>query len=908
MSRSTIHPLDACANESLSNPSAKRNPKAVKLNSKDAKANSKTPKASSVGVKAKGALVLTQPETWPMSMRRCLLPRPAWCTSAPQVDAHATWRKLRGRAKSSTARHRPEVQPALQRLACEACPGPASLEVELGLALLCLSRPNQPQSPLELDADLTLLIDHWATHGAEHLLRCGLALLGCEATTSLGRLVVHWNWFRQWRRMAEHLAPLHPSERARLAAMVRGNEFAWAIFPETGEADAAVHHGSLYLRALAGVTQVAALKGLVPTHARQFSLSGWDEHYSPLPMLLTWLAALGDEVLPFLDAALDRLLAVSVDEPEIRRDVAHVLGFIATPRALDLLCLHAEDRVFAAVLCESAIAAPARAVKALAEGARKAGPVGDHCRTILRQVARRSPALAQLRPADAARVEALIAAPSHTVCAAHSAALPGWLESPKLAWLSPALPVFANPASLPALIVEATGKALPDHVVTNVLRMLAHAPVRASRASAPSDDLICLKEMLTSASMGAFALALFRAWLVAGGAPNDAWCFLAMGCLGDDTCVREIAPLVLAWPSDGLVERAEAGLAVLQGIGTDEALMHLHRVAQRSQLKSLQRRARYLIGMVAKARGFSTDELADRLVPDLGLDANGTLTLDVGSRRWVVSFDGALMPILCEGDVVLNDLPKPRKDDDRLKSRAAHTRWKALRAESHAIADQQVLRLELAMCARRRWRADVFRRCFVEHPLMQHLARRLAWGTYDNNGARIALFGVAADGTFTSANGEAFALAPNATVGVAHRLEMGAEEVAQLARTFSERALTQPFAQLDRQTFGLTSAEATESRIMRWSTPVSTSALMRLDTRGWRRERPSDAGVVRVLEKESDADTLMIVMEPGFDVASKPEPDSMQRIRSVGTRAGRLAQLHPILLSELIRDLNLLIS
>ena len=894
--------------EPLLNPPAKRCARLAKARSKDAKANSSSLKASFAGVKRTAPVVLTQPETWPKSMRGYLLPRPAWCTSAPQIDAHATWRALRERAKSSAARHRPEVQSALQRLTCEACPGPASLEVELGLALVCLSGTNQPASPLELNADLLLLIDHWATHSAAHLLRCGLALLGAKPSTALGRLVAHWNWFHQWRRIAEHLAPLPEGERARLAGLVRGNEFAWAIFPETHEADAAVRLGSLDLRALAGVTQVEALKGLAPTHARQFSLSGWDEHDSPLPMLLTWLAALGDEALPFLDDALAQLLAVSAHELEIRRDIAHVLGFIATPRAFELLCMHAEDRVFAAVLRESAMTSPSRALKALTGGARKRGTVGVNCKTILKQVVTRTPGLDQLLPAHAALVEERSSASSRPVAAADSVELPDWLESPKLAWLAPALPVFTNPAALPALIVEATGKTLPDYVVTNVLRMLAHAPVKASRASAPSDDLICLREMLTSASMGAFALALFRAWLVAGGAAKDAWCFLAMGCMGDDACARAIGPLVLAWPDDALVERAETGLVVLQGIGTDEALMHLHRVAQRAHLKSLQRRARYLIGMVAKARGFTADELADRLVPDLGLDTNGTLTLDLGSRQFLLSFDASLMPFLSEGDVVLSDLPKPCKDDDCDKSRAAHARWKVLKADSHAIAHQQVLRLELAMGSRRRWRAEVFRRCFVEHPLMQHLAQRLAWGTYDNNGALIALFRVLEDGSFSCADDEALELACDATVGVAHRLEMSPHEHAQLARIFAEHALIQPFDQLNRETFALTAAESTEGRVTRWKLPIPTIRLMRLDPRGWRRERPSDAGVIRALEKEIDGDTMLIVLEPGFDFGTKAGTESMQTVQALCTRAGRLAQLHPILVSELIRDINLLTS
>ena len=53
----------------------------------------------------------------------------------------------------------------------------------------------------------------------------------------------------------------------------------------------------------------------------------------------------------------------------------------------------------------------------------------------------------------------------------------------------------------------------------------------------------------------------------------------------------------------------------------------------------------YVPPEVAEQRDLTPEELADRLVPDLGLDADGSLTLDFGPRAFRVGFDGSLRSI-----------------------------------------------------------------------------------------------------------------------------------------------------------------------------------------------------------------------------------------------------------------------
>lgn len=420
----------------------------------------------------------------------------------------------------------------------------------------------------------------------------------------------------------------------------------------------------------------------------------------------------------------------------------------------------------------------------------------------------------------------------------------------------PPLPDLVRPASLPRLVLAATGKALPASAMNVVLKTL-----QLSTLEAPYACLPLLKELTTSASRGALAWELFQAWLVAGAPSKEGWCFTALGHFGDDACARNITPLIRVWPGEAQHQRAVTGLDVLAMIGTDVALMNLHGIAQKLKFKGLQEKARGKIDDIARARGFTADELADRLVPDLGLDEDGSLTLDFGPRQFRVSFDESLKPLLKEGEKVLTDLPKPKKEDDAERSKEATETWKALKKDAKVIAQQQVLRLETAMCSRRFWSEEVFRRFLAEHALVKHLVVRLAWGAYDNAGKLVCVFRLAEDGTFANADDETITLPEGAQIGVVHSLEVNSVDQAKLGQTFADYKLLQPFKQLGRETYVLSEAELEKGIISRWSgKKVATGKVLGLESRGWQRGDVEDHGHITWIAKQIHIGTDVTVI------------------------------------------------
>ncbi|RZU76653.1 WGR domain-containing protein [Micromonospora kangleipakensis] len=473
----------------------------------------------------------------------------------------------------------------------------------------------------------------------------------------------------------------------------------------------------------------------------------------------------------------------------------------------------------------------------------------------------------------------------------------------------PRLPEWADPARLPRLRMRDGSGALPLPVTAHVATMLA-----MSRLGEPYAGVAVVKDLCEPHSLADFAWALFLSWQAAGSPAKESWVLEALALVGDDEVVRRLAPVIRAWPGEGGHARAVTGLDVLATIGTDVALMHLHGIAQKVKFKGLKERASEKMREVAAGLGLEPEQLADRLVPDLGLDATGSLTLDYGPRQFVVGFDEQLKPYVRDADGKRRkDLPKPGVKETLAP--AAYRRFAGLKKDVRTIAAEQIRRLEQAMVTQRRWTGGELRQLFVGHPLLWHLVRRLVWGRYDEQGALVGALRVAEDRTFANVDDDPVLLSDDAVVGVAHPLELGGS-VAAWGELFGDYEILQPFPQLGREVHTLTEEELTAHRLTRFEgITVHVGKLLGLERRGWHRTAPEDAGIQGWVERPlPDGGGVVIGLDPGIAVGVVNE-FAEQKLEEIWVRRAQdrywdrergasFGELDPVTRSEIIRDLK----
>ncbi|MEU5155405.1 DUF4132 domain-containing protein [Glycomyces sp. NPDC021274] len=401
---------------------------------------------------------------------------------------------------------------------------------------------------------------------------------------------------------------------------------------------------------------------------------------------------------------------------------------------------------------------------------------------------------------------------------------------------------WASPVMLPEVLTAPKTHALPAESVHHLITVLA-----LSSPEYPYAGLDAAAEALDRGSLTRFSRGLFQLWLSMGSPSKDGWALTQLSHFADDDTVRLLAPLIREWPGQSQHKRAVSGLGVLGAIGSEEALRAIQGIAEKVKFKALKEEARVQIAAIAQSLGLTRDQLADRLLPDFGLDEEGALVLDYGPRRFTVVFDEQLKPFVKdETGKPRKSLPKPGAKDDPEVADAAYKRFAALKKELRTVAADQVQRLEAAMVNGRTWTKDEFERYYVRHPLTWHLTRRLVWSATVGEGRPggvATAFRVAEDRTYTDADDDTFDLPDDAVIRLDHPVRLG-DKAADWAELFADYEILQPFDQLSRPVLAFTPEELETGLLERfWGAKVEVGKLLGLTSRGWHRSAPEDGGV-----------------------------------------------------------------
>ncbi|WP_179271903.1 DUF4132 domain-containing protein [Actinomadura meyerae] len=594
-----------------------------------------------------------------------------------------------------------------------------------------------------------------------------------------------------------------------------------------------------------------------------------------LDVLLTAAEGIGPAVArhlapPLEDTASDRLDVIygNGSAASAREALLQVLSLLPSDEAFAIVAGHLDQPGALAALTAMIERFPARALRFLAGRSGGSELAARLLSAHLRAHPELRARLAELDGAAHAAVEAVEAArlpeasgdavPKALVKAAKGGA-PGW----------------APPALLPQILMRGRDHALPEAATANLLAALG----KASPKRAPAAPLREALDALDPVSLAQFGWALFEHGRSVGEESRGVWAQLCW--TGDDETMRRLGAAARAATGQSHIKMLLHGLDVLAASGSDVAVLQLGLVAGKARPKRLKKRADKLLAQVAQARGLTPDQLADRIVPDFGLDDAGGMTLDYGSRTFRVGFDEQLRPAVYDDKGALRkSLPKPGALDDPELAPAAYRAFSGLKKDVRGAASDLVGRMERAMVRQRRWSTGDFRLLFVEHPLVCHLVRRLVWLHEEDGGATTA-FRVAEDRSFADADDDALTLPDSGTVLVAHPLRLG-KATAAWSELFADYEILQPFPQLGRPVGALTDEERASNRIDRFTgTEVGVGALLKLERRGWRRGPAEDAGMQSSMEFDTPSGhTIVLSTHPGFP-ATSPAAYEAQTLRGL---------------------------
>ena len=199
-------------------------------------------------------------------------------------------------------------------------------------------------------------------------------------------------------------------------------------------------------------------------------------------------------------------------------------------------------------------------------------------------------------------------------------------------------------------------------------------------------------------------------------------------------------------------------------------------LSRRYRTTSVQNLATALVTEIAERNQWSSDELADRTIPTAGLDENGILNLEYGSRLFTAIVDDKDKFVLKneEGKVV-KALPAARQNDDAALIKEAKALFSSSKKELKQVIDLQTQRLYEAMCSERQWLQSEWFEYLHAHPIVRRLTQRLVWLEVTESGEKVA-FRPSDDGCLLNLEDDEIKIQRNSKIQIAHAVLVGKED------------------------------------------------------------------------------------------------------------------------------------
>ena len=368
-----------------------------------------------------------------------------------------------------------------------------------------------------------------------------------------------------------------------------------------------------------------------------------------------------------------------------------------------------------------------------------------------------------------------------------------------------------------------------------------------------SSGAALLAEALDQREFAVYANELFDKWMEAGAESKKRWVLYAASIHGGAEIVKKLQHQIQEWPQAARGAIASEAVQALALNPQPQALLIVDGISRKFKFKQVKTAAGKALDFAASQLGITTEELADRIVPDLGFNEKMERIFDYGERKFTVTITTALeIEVFDESGKKLKNLPSPGKRDDQEKAAEAYEEFKQMKKQMKATVSSQKMRLEMALSSGRQWSVTAWKNLFVKNPVMHQFATGLIWGVYEDR-KLVSTFRYMEDGSFNTEEEDEFQLpdardgaageSPSA-IGLVHPIELSGDSLKTWKEQLEDYEIVQPVEQLERPVYHRTEEEGEQKSLERFGGCIVNDLSLggKLQALGWYRGSVQDGG------------------------------------------------------------------
>lgn len=271
------------------------------------------------------------------------------------------------------------------------------------------------------------------------------------------------------------------------------------------------------------------------------------------------------------------------------------------------------------------------------------------------------------------------------------------------------------------------------------------------------------------------------------------WVHRATAILGSSVDVARLGRGLNELVKNNFHKQAKATIDVLAAEGSPEALARLEHWSRKARTAHFREYCGRALEQVAASRGWSADELVERVFPSFGFDENGVRTVAFGVRGdLTLRLSGTDFEMVDESGKAWSRYPGELAGDGAVYDEAKRTLIE-LRREMRASARMIAQRLEDSMVARRTWSWNSFLEVFMTNPFLFHFAQGLVWSV---DGTPVL---VTEEHELATVDGDAVVPDSETAIRLMHPLEVDDDNRHRWEMLLADYERHSPFDQLDRE-------------------------------------------------------------------------------------------------------------
>jgi len=327
---------------------------------------------------------------------------------------------------------------------------------------------------------------------------------------------------------------------------------------------------------------------------------------------------------------------------------------------------------------------------------------------------------------------------------------------------------------------------------------------RMKRAKGLNSDIEA-RQLLNHIDRGrsqAFAKALLIAFQDSNADTKLKYYLTLAALLGDDDLMNNLNALFKKNIADKRMKMAESVVGALAMIGSDKALRIVEVIYRKfaSKKPSVSQAAKAALDAAAQELGLTTDELADKIIPNFDFDGiYKTIMIDGDEYRAFISSDFKLS-YFTEDNKIRKSLPSNA-------SKELKAEFKDIEKEVNDVVKSQSGRLEKYMVEERRWPVEHWRTFFFNNPIMFVYALKLLWGVYDKDGKLVNAFYCSEDTSLYDVHDEEVDPEDEQYIGIIHPLHLSEEALSAWKDKLYTMSMVTIFPILERRVFAVDSRE-----------------------------------------------------------------------------------------------------